>query len=116
MANDANTQVCLLAGHNKRGPEVLAYVEKMQPGHRVTLVRDADNRFDKNAVQVYAENGDSPLMIGFIAKVHNRRAAEWMDTHPDNHDRLDTVFGYAGTGASKVPAVKVVFPDEGSAS
>ena len=111
MSTDPNIQVCLLAGHNKRGPEVLAYVTAMQPGHRVTLVREANNQFDKNAVRVYA-NGEDPLMIGFIAKAHNRRVSAWMDAHPVDHDGLDTVFGYAGTGASKVPAIKITFPEE----
>jgi hypothetical protein len=108
-------QVCLLAGHNKRGPEVLAYVEKMQPGHEVRLVREPDNRFDKNAVQVHAldQEGERLVFIGFIAKAHNRRVAAWMDEHDGDYTgpALKTVFGYAGTGKSKVPAIQIEFPE-----
>jgi hypothetical protein len=112
MSTDPNTQVCMLAGHNKRGPEVLAFVQAMEPGHPVALVREPTNQFDKNAVQVYASNGDDPKMIGFIAKVHNPRVAAWLDQHPNDNDGLVAVFGYAGTGKSKVPAIKITFPEE----
>jgi hypothetical protein len=107
-------QICLLAGHNKRGPEILAYVEKMQPGHEVRLVREPTNKFDKNAVQVHALDPERErVFIGFIAKVHNRRVAEWLDKRAEGYSgpALVTVFGYAGTGASKVPAIRIAFPD-----
>lgn len=109
--SDPNTQICLLAGHNKRGPEILAYVTALEPGHEVVLVREPTNQFDKNAVQVHAVDGEGLKMIGFIAKAHNRRVAAWMDAN-DGDGGLTTVFGYAGTGKSKVPAIKIVFPPE----
>jgi HIRAN domain len=109
-------QVCLLAGHNKRGQEVEAFVAKMKPGHAVQLVREPTNPYDKNAVQVHAHNpdGDGAIMIGFLAKAHNRRAAAWMDKN--EIAEMDAVFGYAGTGKSGVPAIKIAFPAEESAS
>jgi HIRAN domain len=95
-------------------------VEKMQPGHRVVLTREPTNQFDKNAVQVRALDAESEelVFIGFIAKAHNRRVAAWMDAHGGDYTgpALDTVFGYAGTGKSKVPAIKVTFPEEEVAS
>jgi HIRAN domain len=110
-------QVCLLAGHSKRGQEVEAFVAKMKPGHKVQLLREPTNRFDKNAVQVHAENpqGGERIMIGFIAKAHNRRIAALMDSD-EQFNPYDAVFGYAGTGKSGVPAIKIAFPDEESAS
>jgi hypothetical protein len=116
MSPTPNIQICLLAGHNKRGPEVLAYVGKMEPGRRVVLVREATNRFDGNAVQVHVEDAhrEELVFIGFIAKVHNRRVASWMDTHGGDYTGpgLETIFGYAGTGTSKVPAIQITFPEE----
>jgi HIRAN domain len=120
MSANPNIQVCLLAGHNKRGPEVLAYVTNMKPGHHVVLTRDPNNRFDKNAVEVRAMDAESEtlIMIGFIAKAHNRRVAAWMDAHGGDYTgpALETVFGYAGTGKSKVPAIQITFPAEGGAA
>jgi hypothetical protein len=108
-------QVCLLAGHNKRGADVLDFVTKLEPGHPVTLIRDARNQYDKNAVQVHTHKPDGDeLMIGFIAKAHNSRIAAWMDKL--GNGAFAAVFGFAGTGKSRVPAVKITFPDEESAS
>lgn len=68
-------QSAAVVGIKHRGPEALAAVRQMKAGDRVRLVREPDNQYDSNAVQVWF----LAVFIGYIPKVANPRIAAAMD-------------------------------------
>lgn len=68
-------QSAAVVGIKHRGPEALAAVRKMKAGDRVRLVREADNTYDGNAVQVWF----MAVHIGYVPKVANPKIAAAMD-------------------------------------
>lgn len=68
-------QPAAVVGITHRGPEALAAVRKMKGGDRVRLVREADNPYDSNAVQVWF----LAVCIGYVPRVANPRIAAAMD-------------------------------------
>jgi hypothetical protein len=65
---------------NHCGPEAEALIKELKPGEEITLVREPDNRFDKNAVQVWARG----IRVGYLPKATNQKIAMAMDQKPPN--------------------------------
>lgn len=68
-------QSAAVVGIRHRGPEALAAVRQMKAGDRVRLVREADNPYDGNAVQIWF----MAMFIGYVPKVANPSIAAAMD-------------------------------------
>lgn len=52
------------------------FVKNLQPGVLVTLVREPTNKFDANAVMVWADGKH----VGYIPKATNKQLAQFIDT------------------------------------
>lgn len=97
----------VLVGTKHRGEAAVRFVQTMQPGHTVLLVREPQNEFDKNAVKAIAKDFG---VIGYLAGSKNRHVSAWMDRQ--GICEISATFGYAGTGKSKVPGVNVDLPED----
>jgi hypothetical protein len=64
-----------IVGTNFRGKEAEALVKTLKPGEEIALVREPTNKFDKNAVQVWARE----TCIGYLPKNQNAQIAMAMD-------------------------------------
>jgi hypothetical protein len=64
-----------LVGTRFRGPEMVALLAALPQGEPLTLIREPDNQYDKNAVQVWARGHH----IGFVKGSQNRDLAMAMD-------------------------------------
>lgn len=64
-----------LVGMKHRGAE--AFVAELPPDEPLTLVREPGNRFDRNAVQVWARGRH----VGYISKDQNAALAMFIDSH-----------------------------------
>jgi uncharacterized protein YcbX len=62
-----------IVGMKHRGAEAL--VASLPPDEPLTLVREADNKFDPNAVQVWARGRH----VGYIPKTQNAVLARFID-------------------------------------
>lgn len=62
-----------IVGMKHRNAEAL--VASLPPDEPITLVREADNRFDPNAVQVWARNQH----VGYVPKTQNAVLAQFID-------------------------------------
>lgn len=52
-------------------------IEKLIPGAGILLIREKDNRFDKNAVAIYLK--ETEQKIGYISRYKNKPIAELID-------------------------------------
>lgn len=68
-----------LVGMRHRGGE--AFVAAMKPDTPLILVRDPGNRWDANAVEVWAMDGSKLRHVGFISKDQNAVLARFIDQH-----------------------------------
>ncbi len=68
-------QAAAVVGIKHRPREALDAVRQMKAGDRVRLVREPDNQYDRNAVQVWF----LAVHIGYVPKVANPRIAAAMD-------------------------------------
>jgi hypothetical protein len=59
-----STRVAGVSHKNESGPSRQVCVESLKPYDEIWLSRDSNNRFDKNAVGVFSENGQ----LGFLPK------------------------------------------------
>lgn len=50
------------------------------PDAPIALVREADNRFDRNAVQVWALDGGAWRHVGYVPKTQNLALAQFIDS------------------------------------
>jgi hypothetical protein len=64
-----------LVGTKYRGQAMLDLLASLPQGEALTLVRERDNRFDRNAVQVWARGEH----IGYVKGNQNRDLAMAMD-------------------------------------
>lgn len=64
-----------LVGTKYRGPEMVALLASLPQGEPLKLVRESDNRFDRNAVHVWAREKH----IGYVKGSQNRDLAMAMD-------------------------------------
>lgn len=64
-----------LVGMKHRGSE--AFVAELPPDEPLTLVREPDNRFDSNAVQVWARGRH----VGYVSKDQNANLAKFIDSY-----------------------------------
>lgn len=67
---------CNVAGNSFRGIAEQKRYAELEPDEVLTLVRDPENRFDPNAIQVHTDDG---LFIGFIPKSFAAQLAPLMD-------------------------------------
>jgi hypothetical protein len=74
-------QTYSIVATNYCGPRAEAIVKALTPGADLTLVREPDNKFDKNAVAVYA----GAERIGYIPKAKNVVLAQFMDQHEEKN-------------------------------
>lgn len=65
-----------IVGMNHRGTEQL--VGAIAVGTSVILIREPDNKFDKNAIAVWVENGDY-VHVGYLPKNQNAALAARID-------------------------------------
>lgn len=124
MNENAKPQRYAIVGMKHRGTEALVY--KIEHGAPLTLVREASNRFDKNAVQVWAKDGDERWKhVGYVPKTQNAVLAKFIDdnggrwatndTDHDKHISADAVESLprfvsarVHRGNSPVPLVEIV--------
>ena len=66
-----------MVGMKHRGTEAL--VASLPQGEPLTLIREPDNKFDPNAVQVWAQTADGPVHIGYVRASQVRPLAMAMD-------------------------------------
>lgn len=64
-------------------PEGTAILDKLASGHPLILRREADNSYDKNAVQVLVKIDGEEKHIGYIPKRDNPPLAMAMDAKPE---------------------------------
>jgi hypothetical protein len=64
-----------LVGMKHRGTE--SFVAELPPDEPLTLVREPDNRFDPNAVQVWARGRH----VGYVSKDQNANLAKFIDSY-----------------------------------
>jgi hypothetical protein len=64
-----------LTGTKFRGVEVEALVRSLPNAEPLELLREPDNKFDPNAVQVWARG----VHIGYLKASQNKPVANWMD-------------------------------------
>lgn len=74
-----------LVGTKFCGPEMVALFASLPQGEPLTLVREPDNKFDRNAVQVWARGHH----IGFVKGSQNRDITARMD-FKITHARADS--------------------------
>lgn len=68
-------QVYSIVGTNFCGPKAQVLIKALKPGADVVLVREPDNKFDKNAVAVWVDGE----RIGYVPKATNRALAAFID-------------------------------------
>ena len=68
-----------IVGMNHRKAE--AFVAALKPGAEVTLAREPDNKFDKNAVMVWIDG----VHVGYIPKNQNAALAAQIDLLGDKY-------------------------------
>jgi hypothetical protein len=68
-------QVYSIVGTGFCGKEAEALVKELKPGEDLVLIREPTNKFDKNAVQVWARD----VHIGYLPKAKNQQIAMAMD-------------------------------------
>jgi hypothetical protein len=66
-----------LVGMKFRNAE--AFVAKLTPDVPLMLVREPDNKFDRNAVQVWAKDGDAWRHVAYISKDQNAVLSRFID-------------------------------------
>lgn len=94
------TLPCDLTGMNYRKTE--GYVAALADRATVRLVREPDNKFDKNAVQVHHEG----IFVGYIAKRHNRKLSAAMDA-----DAAKEWYGIITNPGAKIPSILIEMPE-----
>ena len=67
-----------LVGMKHRGAE--QFVADLAPDSPLALVRESDNRFDRNAVQVWAIDAGRWRHVGYVAKTQNQVLASFIDS------------------------------------
>lgn len=60
-------------------PGATVALKRMQGGEELKLVREPDNKHDKNAIAVYC----GTQRLGFVPKTHNVTLAAFIDSHGD---------------------------------
>ena len=68
-------QTYSIVGTSFRGKEAEALIKDLKPGEDLVLIREPGNKFDKNAVQVWARD----VCIGYLPKATNQQIAMAMD-------------------------------------
>jgi len=68
---------CTLAGGIYHGQKL--YIDKLHPGDNMLLERDAENKYDRNAVSVNFYYEDKYHLIGYIPKACNKVIASLLD-------------------------------------
>lgn len=68
-------QTYSIVGTNFCGPKAQVLIKALKPGADVVLVREPDNKFDKNAVAVWVDGE----RIGYVPKATNRALAAFID-------------------------------------
>lgn len=66
---------CAIVGVNFRGPNAVQCLARAPVGHVCRLVRESNNQYDSNAVQVHALG----MFVGFVPRTHNPALAAAMD-------------------------------------
>lgn len=93
-----------LVGMKHRGTEAL--VASLPNGESLTLVRESDNRFDKNAVQVWARE----THVGYVKGSQVKPLALAMDAKPpsaDGHSVQQVMPAKLAIDGGKWPLVEV---------
>lgn len=85
-----------LVGMKHRGAEAL--VASLPADEPLILVREPDNKFDRNAIQVWAQGKH----VGFISKDQNKVLAGFIDAH--GADNLTMAFDAALPDGRKMGA------------
>lgn len=92
-----------IVGMKHRGAE--EFVASLPPDAPVALIREPNNRFDRNAVQVWAYEGENLRHVGYVPKTQNAGLAKFIDEH--GSPRTETV-GTLGVAMDANPNVKFV--------
>ena len=66
----------VIRGMHFRGQEAKDYAQNMQPGDKLTLKREPENRFDENAIMTITPEG---MHLGYIGKEYAGWLAGWLD-------------------------------------
>lgn len=77
MTLGSRQQRYAVVGMKHRGAE--AFVAALPPDSPLMLVREADNKFDRNAVQVWAQDGGGWRHVGYVPKTQNQVLAQFID-------------------------------------
>jgi HIRAN domain len=64
-----------LVGAKFRGADIVKLVASLPDGETLTLIRERENKFDPNAVQVWARG----VHVGYLKESQNRAVATAMD-------------------------------------
>ncbi len=92
-----------LVGMRHRNAEAL--VASLLPDEPLTLVREPGNKFDPNAVQVWARG----THVGYVPKSQNAVLARFIDANGTVRPSPEIVFAsLAIAGDQKVPTVKAI--------
>lgn len=68
---------CALMGANFRGPDVVNHVKGMSVNDEVTFVREPENAYDSNAIQIH----HGGIFIGFVERGLAEELAPLIDAH-----------------------------------
>lgn len=95
-----------LVGTKYRGAEMLALLAALPQGEPLELRREAGNKYDANAVQVWARG----YLIGYVPKTQNRELAIAMDAAITRRPLIDEsrVFpGKLAIDGGKQPLIEI---------
>jgi hypothetical protein len=65
-----------IVGNNFRDAEARYRYNKLADGEELRLIREPENPYDSNAIQVHTEDG---IFLGFIPKARNTSLAKQLD-------------------------------------
>lgn len=99
-----------LVGASFRPKEAKEVLADLSEGDTVYLVREGDNRYDSNAIQIFAEP-ELQTHIGYVAKHEAAEIAEAMDDAGDDEpyeavieakpSRWSAILTYSGPGSNQ---------------
>lgn len=92
-----------LVGVKFRGPEVEVLVAALPQGEPLTLIREPTNKFDTNAVQVWARG----VHVGFLKGSQNKPVANWMDALRRARQSEPTLEAKLAVDGGKWPMVEI---------
>jgi len=92
-----------LVGTQYRPPEAAELLKGLPNGEPLHLIREPTNKFDRNAVQVWARG----VHIGFIKGSENREIASRMDKARTDSGQIQTLNGKLAIDGGKWPMVEI---------